>query len=345
MLKVLIISPTQKGIGGIAQHVQGLSDFLTKNGHKVDIISSENTLTVPIKGLKNPSFMISAFFKMKLKKGNDIIHAHNLPSALPMKNASGKKVLSLHGIYSEQIDLLHGKTTGKISSSFEKDALTWADAITVISQEAYAHYTKLGFKVTHVPNAIDISSLPARKDRRYERQIIFAGRLSKEKGILTILEVAKKIPDNIHLLILGSGPEEKRVKEVVKLRTNVHYLGYQPREITIPLIRGSDILIQPSIIEGISSTILEAMVCKTVVIATRTGGNKEILEHNKTGVLVESDSGAQIIEEMFNLISNREKRRKLADEAFNEVQKYDWSNVGNLYLDIYKSLMDQQKFH
>ena len=341
MLKVLLISPTQKGIGGIAQHVNGLSDFLIKNGHKVDIISSENTFTVPIKGFKNPSFMVSAFFKTKLKKGNDIVHAHNLPSAFPMKNTAGKKVLSLHGIYSEQIDLLHGKTTGKISNSFEKAAFTWADAITVISQEAYAHYTKLGFKVIHVPNAIDISSLPQRKDKRYEKQIIFAGRLSKEKGILTFLEVAKKIPDDIHLLILGSGPEEERVKEAAKLRTNVHFLGYQPREITIPIIRGSDILIQPSIIEGISSTILEAMACKTSVIATMVGGNKEILEHNKSGILVESDSSAQIVEGIFDLISNKEKRTSLADEAFIEVQKYDWSKVGNLYLDIYKSLINQ----
>ena len=202
-MQVLIISPTQKGIGGIAQHVQGLSMFLRQNGHKIEIISSENTFTLPIKGLKNPSFMVSAFFKTKLKKDNDIVHAHNLPAALPMKNASGKKILTLHGIYSEQIDMLHGKTTGKLSSSYEKDALTWADEITVITKEAYDHYTKLGFKVTHVPNAINISSLPQQKDRRYEKQIIFAGRLSKEKGILNLLEAAKKLPDDIHMLILG----------------------------------------------------------------------------------------------------------------------------------------------
>ena len=169
MLKVLIISPTQKGIGGIAQHVQGLSNFLEQNDHKVNIISSENTFTVPIKGLKNPSFMVSAFFKTKLKKGNDIVHAHNLPSALPMKNASGKKILTLHGIYSEQVDLLHGKTTANLSSNFEKDALTWADAITVISNDAYEHYKKLGFEIHHIPNAIDISSLPNGKEKQYEK--------------------------------------------------------------------------------------------------------------------------------------------------------------------------------
>jgi glycosyltransferase involved in cell wall biosynthesis len=338
-LQVLIISPTQKGIGGIAQHVQGLSNFLKQSGHKVEILSSENTFTLPIKGLKNPSFMISAFLKTKLKKGNDIVHAHNLPSALPMKNASGKKILTLHGIYSEQIDMLHGKTTGKLSSSYEKDALTWADAITVISKEAYDHYAKLGFKITHVPNAIDISSLPQQKDRRYEKQIIFAGRLSKEKGILNLLDGIKKLPDDVHLLILGSGPEEDKVKEYVKSKPNLHFLGYQQKEKTIPLIRGSDVLVQPSIIEGISSTILEAMACKTPIIATNTGGNKELLENNKTGILVEPNAIENILEKTLDLISNKQKAQGLSEEAFKQVQQYDWSHVGNLYLNIYESLL------
>lgn len=338
MLRILIISPTEKGIGGIAQHVQGLSNFLKQNRHKVEILSSENTFTLPIKGLKNPSFMVSAFFKTKLKKGNDIVHAHNLPAALPMKNASGKKVLTIHGIYSEQIDILHGKTTGKLSNSYEKDALTWADAITVITKEAYDYYTKLGFKVHHVPNAIDLLSLPQKKDRRYEKQIIFAGRLSKEKGILTLLDVVKEIPQDLHMLILGSGPEENKVKEIAKSQPNLHFLGYQKKEKTIELIQGSDILIQPSRVEGLSSTILEAMASKTPIIATNIGGNKEILEHNKTGILVESDT-RKIVEAIDDLLSNKQKVESIREEAFKEVQKYDWSRVGNLYLNIYESLL------
>ena len=340
MLKVLIISPTQKGIGGIAQHVQGLSNFLKQNGHKVDIISSENTFTVPIKGLKNPSFMVSAFFKTKLKKGNDIVHAHNLPSALPMKNASGKKILTLHGIYSEQVDLLHGKTTANLSSNFEKDALTWADAITVISKDAYEHYTKLGFEIHHIPNAIDIPSLPNGKEKQYEKQIIFAGRLSKEKGILTLLEIAKKLPLDTHLLILGSGPEEEKVKELTNSKPNLHFLGYQSKEKTIGLIRGSDVLVQPSIVEGISSTILEAMACKTPVIATNIGGNKEVIEHNKTGILIEPDSYEKFFDATMEFLSNSQKSKSICEEAFKKVQHYDWSQVGTLYLKLYEELLN-----
>ena len=94
-MKILIISPTQSGIGGIAQHVQWLKNYLKKHNNTVEIISSENTFTIPIKGLKNPSFLISSFFKSKFKKEYDIVHAQNPISALAMKNVRGKKILKL----------------------------------------------------------------------------------------------------------------------------------------------------------------------------------------------------------------------------------------------------------
>jgi len=337
-VRILIISPTQSGIGGIAQHVTGLSNFLTKNGHKVDIMSSENTFTIPIKGLKNPSFMISSFLKSKFKKGNDIVHAHNIPAALAMKNASGKKVLTLHGIFSKQVNYLHGKTTGTLSEKFEHDALKWPDVITVISKEAYEHYSKFGYDIKQIPNAIDVESLPKATDRRYEKQVIFAGRLSKEKGIDTLVEIAKLLSDDIHLIVLGDGPEKNKVSALAKSKTNIHYLGYQPKEKTIPLIRGSDALIQPSIVEGISSTILEAMACKTPIIATEVGGNKEILENNKTGILVEPDSSEKFLDKIQELFADKESAKKIGENAFSKVQQYDWSNVGKLYLEIYSSL-------
>ena len=205
-MKILLISPTQSGIGGIAQHVQGLIKFLQNKGHQVEIISSENTFTIPIKGLKNPSFMISSFIKSKFKKNFDIIHAHNIPSALAMKNSSGKKILTIHGIFSKQIGQIHNKSAENISEKYETHALSWADAITVVSKEAFDYYTSLGYTVFQVPNAIDISSMSSSEDRRYQKQVIFAGRLSREKGINSLIDIGKKLPSDTHLIILGVGP-------------------------------------------------------------------------------------------------------------------------------------------
>ncbi len=338
-MKILLISPTLKGIGGTAQHARDLIIFLKEHGHQVDVISSENTPIIPFKKLKNPSFLISSFLKTKFMKNYDIVHALHPIAALAMKNISAKKILTIHGVYSEQIGLLHGKLSSKLSNRYEKNALGWTDAITAGSKGAYEYYSKLGSNVYYIPNAIDINSLPTGYDSRYEKQIIFAGRLSKEKGILTILETIKELPSDIHLLIIGSGPEKNTVVESTKNKENVHFLGYQPKEKTIPLIRGSTALIQPSFAEGISATLLEAMACKTPIIATNIGGNKELLGNNSVGILIEPGDSKILLKKIVELVNDKNLREKISTSAYTEVQKYDWSNVGQRYVDLYEKFL------
>jgi len=338
-MNILLISPTQSGIGGIAQHVTNLKNFLEKNNNTIEIISSENTFTLPIKGLKNPSFMVSSFLKTKFKKNFDIVHAHNIPSALAMKNSSGKKILTIHGIFSEQIDQLHGKTSGNISKKYEKDALSWADVITVISKESYDYYTSLGYKVIQIPNAIDIPSLSIDEDRKYEKQVIFAGRLSKEKGIKTIIEICKNLPNDIHLIIIGDGPEAENIKKLELSQNNIHYLGSKNHQQTISLIRGSDVLIQPSFSEGISTTILESMACQTVIIASNVGGNLELIKDQESGILVEPTNHEMFCKKIIELISDKSLRDKLSTASYENVKKYDWKNIGEQYLELYNSLL------
>ena len=294
-MKILLISPTSGGIGGVAQHVDGLSQFLTEAGHEVDILSSANTFTIPIKGLKNPSFMFSSFLKTKFKNGNDIVHAHHIAGALAMKNFSCKKILSIHGVYSKNIAQLYGKTTSNISKKYEKMALNLVDAVTVNSKEGYDYYTKMGFNVVQIPNAIDLNIIPKKSVKQFKNQLIFAGRLSKEKGIEILLEVALQLPDDYHLLIAGSGPLEEKVRNLADKKTNVHYLGYQPKQDVLSLIHGSDLLIQPSLEEGISSTVLEAMACGTCILGSDIEGISEIVENNKTGLLVEPNNRDELL--------------------------------------------------
>lgn len=339
-MKILLISPTEEGIGGIAQHVNGLSKFLTNQNHKVDTISSKNTFTIPIKGLRNPSFMLSSFLKARTVKGNDIVHAHNIPSALAMKKTSGKKILSLHGIYSQQITELHGKIYSNISKNYEEKALNWADSVTAVSKEACEYYSKFGFNVRYVPNAIDLDNFPKKSIKKFENQIIYAGRLSKEKGINTLLDAAEHLPAEYNLLIAGIGPEEEKVRNLADSKTNVHYLGYQSKQNTISLIRGSDLVIQPSLMEGISSTLLEAMGCGTCILASNVGGNMEIIENDKTGVLIEPNNAEKLLEKISDLLIQDKKRAAMATQSLKTIVKYDWKQVGKLYMDIYESLLD-----
>ena len=163
--------------------------------------------------------------------------------------------------------------------------------------------------------------------------------MSSEKGIDSLIEIGKKLPIDIQLIILGTGPEEQKIKELAIHQKNIHYLGYQNKENTISLIRGSDILIQPSLKEGISSTILESMACDTVVIASDVGGNSELIENNVNGIIVEPKNIDLFLQQITNLFNNDVLRQSLVEHAFKTVQKYSWNKVGHLYLNIYDSVL------
>ncbi len=338
-MKILLISPTQSGIGGIAQHIQGLTKFLQNKGHQVEIISSENTFTIPIKGLKNPSFMISSFIKSKFKKNFDIIHAHNIPSALAMKYSTGKKILTIHGVFSKQIGQIHSKSAENISQKYEKTALSWADAITAISKESSDYYSNLGFTMNQIPNGIDLSIFEQESEKQFDKQIIYAGRLSKEKGSEILLEICNNLNDNMDILIIGEGPEQGKFQKIQSEKKNVHYLGFQNHEKTISLIKDSDILIQPSLSEGISTTLLEAMACKTCIVTSNVGGNLELIQNQENGILIEPTNGMLFNKTINDLFQDEFLRNKLSESAFNKIKQYDWKNIGQKYLDLYESLL------
>ena len=169
--------------------------------------------------------------------------------------------------------------------------------------------------------------------------MIFAGRLSKEKGIKTLIEICKQLPTEIHLLIIGDGPKVENIKKIELEYTNVHYLGAKSHKETISLIKGSDVLIQPSFSEGISSTILEAMACKTNIIASNIGGNLELIQDEKSGILIEPTNHEMFCKKIIELMSDESLRKTLSSLAYETVKKYDWKIIGKQYLELYNSLL------
>lgn len=341
-MKILIISPTSSGIGGISGVVQNQIKFLKDKGHEVDVISSENTLIIPIKGLKNPSFIVSSFFKTLFKKNYDIVHAHNPASGFAMKNISGKKVISIWGLFENQIELLHGKTMGKLSGLVEKNILKHADVVIVASKEIQTNYLELGYETRYIPNGIDLESLSKEEERLYEKQLIFVGRLSKEKGILDLLQITEKLSKKINLIIIGIGPEEDKVKKISENFENVHYFGYLPKEKVIPLIRGSDILIQPSHVEGgLNSTLLEAMACKVPIICTLLPEYGDEIKHLETSYCVKPSSPNELLTAINQLIIDKQLQKNLSENAFNIAINHSWKNIGEELILLYEKLLNR----
>jgi glycosyltransferase involved in cell wall biosynthesis len=88
---------------------------------------------------------------------------------------------------------------------------------------------------------------------------------------------------------------------------------------------------------GTSSTILEAMACKTPIIATSVDGNKDTIIHMKTGYVIASNNPPEIHDAVNYLFNNPEKLEIIINNAYDLVSNYDWEHIGQKYLDVYNS--------
>lgn len=337
---MLLVAPKRSGIGGIAQHVSKLGEKLVGLRHEVDYLSCECLPCVSVRGLANPSFMLLSAFstisKRLRREKYDVVHGHNVPSCVAMKLTSAGRVLTLHGIYSKQVKYLHGTYIGRIATYLERKALAWSDVVTAVSRSAVEWYRKYGIKVLYIPNAIDLSDLPREEERLFDRQIVFVGRLSREKGPDVLLEAFKKVETDAHLIFIGDGPLRAQLEAMAKDCENVHFLGFKARDETLRILKASDLFVLPSRHEGLSTALLEAMALRVPVIATRVGGNVELIDEN-TGVLVDPENPEQMGEAIIELLSNRKKAKYLAENAYKKVvDTYNWDRVVHSYVEVYR---------
>lgn len=122
----------------------------------------------------------------------------------------------------------------------------------------------------------------ADSDSRY---YLFFGRLSREKGISTIIDVFKRHP-NLKLKIAGTGPEESNLKELARDAGNIEFLGYKSGESLQKLVREAYFTIVPSEwYENNPLTIIESYSAWVPVIGTDIGGIPEIIDVDKTGYI------------------------------------------------------------
>ncbi len=162
--------------------------------------------------------------------------------------------------------------------------------------------------------------------------LVHVGGFSFEKnhmGLLSIFKEALMQEAQLFLWLIGDGPLKKEVEAKAKemgIETHIRFVGF----VSNPLdyIHSADMLLLPSIIEGLPGVIVEAFYCKTPVIANNVGGISELINHNHTGYLLEKGNekgfAAHIIK-MVNLDANEKNKRiekayALAMEKYNNEQ-------------------------
>jgi glycosyltransferase involved in cell wall biosynthesis len=153
--------------------------------------------------------------------------------------------------------------------------------------------------------------------------LLSVGRLVSWKGFEKVIEVIKNIKKDISYLIIGDGPDKENLEDLIRKYEldNVHLVGRMPKDIVLNYICASDIFVLPSLYEGMSHVILEAMVNRTPVVASNVCGNPEIITHRKSGFLVNPSNPEELKEVITDLIDGGINSRKISDAAFDFVRK------------------------
>ena len=134
---------------------------------------------------------------------------------------------------------------------------------------------------------------------------VFAGRLSAEKGIDTLLAAWQRLARPVPLKIVGDGPLAEQVKAAAAANPNIEYLGRRPLAELLDVIGGAACLVMPSVwYETFGRTIIEAYAKGTPVVASRLGAMAELVDEGRTGLLFEAGNAADLAAAVDRLLAD-----------------------------------------
>lgn len=171
----------------------------------------------------------------------------------------------------------------------------------------------------------------------------YLGRLSKEKGILNLIEAIGDIPD-AKLLIAGDGPERERIEAYIsehKLDGRITILGYQNQDSIHKYITNSRFVVIPSICnENCPYSVLEAMEIGKPIVASRIGGIPELIADGENGYLYKADDINELKEKLTLLLDDDEKVNSFAQKSRELYESYySPDSYYNELIKIYNKVM------
>jgi len=342
-------------------------NFLKKQGYDVSAVCSPGELIKDIKDIKiktikfnrgfNAFSHLISFFKLYFyfkKEKFQIVHTHTpVPGLLAQLAAKISKVPiivnTVHGFY-------FNENTHFLKRKFfiltERIAAKCSDVIFFQSKEDMETAIKekicSELKIRHLGNGINIQKFNMEdfiKNKKKEYRIIgTVGRLVKEKGYLELFQAFKKVLDKFpktKLLVIG--PEEPGKRDKIKKQkiNNVLFLG-QRTDIhkLYPLF---DVFVLASHREGFPRAVIEAQTSGVPVIATNIRGCREIIEHNKTGILISLKNPDKIAQAIIYLFENPEIAKQIAENARNKaIKEFDENLIFNRIKTEYQRLIKEK---
>jgi glycosyltransferase involved in cell wall biosynthesis len=335
----------------MAMQTQQLTRLLEAEGVEVDLVATN--------GPYRPAFVASipvlrAFFRLfpfllglwRLAGRVDVIHLmansgwswqlHSAPTLWLSWLRATPVVVNYRG----------GEAQVYFQRSFRwvRPSLRKASVTVVPSAYLQTIFADFGEATQIIPNIIDRDLFHPQADKTSDTfTLVITRNLETIYGIDTAIrafaQVAAKDP-SLRLRIAGSGPEETFLRTLANQLAGdaISFEGRLDRPGIVALYAEADAMLNPSTVDNMPNSVLEALACGLPVISTDVGGVPFIVNHRETALLVppsDIPAMAQAIEE---LTENATLRRSLSDNGLAQIEQYTWPRVRRQWLDLYSSL-------
>ncbi|MFP4226910.1 MAG: glycosyltransferase family 4 protein, partial [Desulfobacterales bacterium] len=273
--------------------------------------------------------------------GADLIHAHDAKAA--------------HWAYIQY--LLHRtpyiitrRVPNPLKNGFYAQMVYKKAARVVAISSAIQHYLKdyvEGIEIERIPSAWanwdqNAEAVDGLRERYSGCFVIghVGALMDRHKGQRYLIVAARHFKERhpqMRFLFLGDGPDEEMLRKMAIGLDNVEFLGF--REDVNRYLAIMELFVFPSNYEGMGSTLLDAMAFDVPVIASNVGGIPDIVEEQKTGLLIPPKDPKAIVQAIESLYHDPDCRRRLAANARAQLSNYSPSKMARRYLDLYKTVL------
>jgi starch synthase len=322
--------------------------------------------------------------QVKALEGIDIVHTHtwyvSMAGYLAKKLYGVPFVLTTHSL--EPLRAWKAEQLGSgyaMSSWMERTAILDADAIIAVSQGTKADilraYPEVDPKRIHVIyNGIDLNEYQKTSETQALIEygvdpavpyVLFVGRITRQKGVTHLVDAISYLPPETQVVLCAGAPDTPEI--AAELRAKVDEASrHHPRIVwiekmvtkaqAIQLYSNCRVFCCPSVYEPFGIINLEAMACRAPVVASSTGGIKEVVVEGETGYLVPFDQdpvtgyprdpaafARDLASRINQLLQNPEECRRFGDSGRRRVEElFSWTAIAQQTIDLYRRLIEDR---
>lgn len=353
-LRIGLVGPMPPPEGGMANQLRQLSELLRRDGAEVTVIAVNAPYrpqwVARLRGVRAVFRLMPYLFRLwRAASQVDIFHIMaNSGWSWHLYAAPAVWIARIRGTPS--VVNYRGGEAGTFldrSSVVVLTTLRGAGALAVPSGFLQQIFGRRGVPSEIVPNIIDLERFqPAGASSRPGfSHLVVARNLEPIYDIATALRAFALVQEHVpgaRLTVAGSGPEAEALRLLAAdlgITDTVDFCGRLDRDRMAELYRSASVVLNPSRVDNMPNSILEAMASGAPVVSTDVGGVPFIVRNGVTGLLVASGDHAAMAAAVRRVLAEPELALHLREAALADVQQYTWPRVRQRWTDVYASVL------